>query len=85
VAVAEALTVNKTLRKIVLSPLLDTEGLGRQVQDADGDALSAPASYEIFCSMLRVNTSLVPFSSFLRSTMLSAMKGLSRFSQPDVY
>jgi hypothetical protein len=53
VALAEALTVNKTLRKITLS---DEHVPGVQVQDED--ALSAPA-YEAFCTMLRVNTSLV--------------------------
>jgi hypothetical protein len=51
VALAEALTVNKTLRTITVET----------VQDADdllGDELSAPA-YEAFSAMLRVNTSLV--------------------------
>jgi hypothetical protein len=51
VALAEALTVNKTLRTITLS--FEPR---RQAQVAD--ALSAPA-YEAFCAMLRANTSLV--------------------------
>jgi hypothetical protein len=52
VALAEALTVNKTLRKIILS--VEHVPGGQYVQDA----LRAPA-YEAFCAMLRVNTYLV--------------------------
>jgi hypothetical protein len=54
VALAEALTVNKTLRKITLS--LDPLRPSREVRDAD--ALSTPV-YEALSTMLRVNTSLV--------------------------
>jgi hypothetical protein len=53
VALAKALTANQTLLKITLSVRPS-----RRVQDADEDALCAPA-YEAFCAMLRVNTSLV--------------------------
>jgi hypothetical protein len=49
VALAEALTVNKTLRRIVLRPSL---------QSQDVDAMSASV-YEAFCAMLRVNKYLV--------------------------
>ncbi len=64
VALAEALTAHKTLREIKLS--LFTEQPSRQVQGAD--ALSAPA-YDTFCTMLRVNTSLVlEFHRFIDST-----------------
>jgi hypothetical protein len=49
VALAAALMINKTLRKIFLFP-------SRQVQNAN--TLSAPA-YDAFSAMLRVNTSLV--------------------------
>jgi hypothetical protein len=51
VALAEALTVNETLRQIILS-------VGDAWQLQDSDALSVPA-YEVFSAMLRVNTSLV--------------------------
>jgi hypothetical protein len=53
VELAEAFTVNKTLRNITLS--IDTESPSRQVQDTD--AMSA-RTYEAFRAMLRVNTSL---------------------------
>jgi hypothetical protein len=53
VALAEALTVNKTLRKITLS--FENASVG---QVMDEDALSAPA-YDAFGAMLRVNTSVV--------------------------
>jgi hypothetical protein len=51
---AEALTVHKTLRKIMLS--LDPEYPGHQVQA--GDNLSAH-TYDAVCAMLRVDTNLV--------------------------
>jgi hypothetical protein len=50
---AEALTVNKTLRKITLSTIVRPS---RQVLDRA--SLAAPA-YEAFSAMLRVNMSLV--------------------------
>jgi hypothetical protein len=53
-ALAEALTVNKTLRKITVS--VDNASGVRQVLDAD--VLSALA-YDAFSTMLQVNTSLV--------------------------
>jgi hypothetical protein len=53
VVLAEALTVNETLRKVILS--VDLKHPSRQVQDPD--ILSVPA-YEAFCAMLRVNTSI---------------------------
>jgi hypothetical protein len=53
VALAEALTVNKTLHKISLSL---EPAFGGQVQDAD--EMSAP-TYEAFSTMLRINTSLI--------------------------
>jgi hypothetical protein len=70
VALAEALTVNKTLRSIILlvHPLRLRR---RQVQDAD--ALRAPI-YDAFSAMLRVNTSLV-----------LELPPACRFSQSDAY
>jgi hypothetical protein len=53
VVLAEALSVNKSLRNITLS--IDTEGPSRQVQDTD--TMSA-RTYEAFSAMLRVNTSI---------------------------
>jgi hypothetical protein len=57
VVLAEALTVNQTLRSITLSVLGHVPG-GRYLQDPDIDIMRAPA-YEAFCAMLRVNTSIV--------------------------
>jgi hypothetical protein len=55
VALAEALTVNKTLRKITLSARLCRRN-GRLVQDANTLSTSA---YDAFSAMLCVNTSIV--------------------------
>jgi hypothetical protein len=52
VALAEALTVNTTLRKITLS----TDVFGSQL---DNEATLGAPAYEAFSAMLRVNTSLV--------------------------
>jgi hypothetical protein len=51
VALAEALSANKTLRKITLYLRPSSQGQG-------ADLLSAPV-YEAFCAMLRVNTTLL--------------------------
>jgi hypothetical protein len=51
VVLAEALTVNKTLRKITLS--VELERHGGQVQETMGAPL-----YEAFCTMLRVNSNI---------------------------
>jgi hypothetical protein len=68
VALAEALAVNKTLRKIRLCISVLSH---RRV------TLGAPA-YLAFGAMLRVNTNLVlELPSFLPSTLLLVMKGLS--------
>jgi hypothetical protein len=77
VALAEALTVNKTLRKItVFVPP------SRQLQDAD--ALRAPA-YDAFSAMLRVNTSLVlklpPFDDSVGDEMLVDSRNQMRIEQ----
>jgi hypothetical protein len=55
VALAEALTVNKTLRKITLCEANLSSFL---YQGRNKDTLGAPA-YEAFSAMLRVNTSLI--------------------------
>jgi hypothetical protein len=54
VALAEALTVNTTLRKIDLSTSVHYTG-----RDASTNATLGAQSYEAFSAMLRVNTSLV--------------------------
>jgi hypothetical protein len=53
VVLAEALTVNESLRRVTLS--VDRKRPSRRVQDPD--TLSA-LTYEAFCAMLRVNTSI---------------------------
>jgi hypothetical protein len=53
VALVEALTVNRTLRKLVLNanPVMAR-------RDEDNKAALGAHSYEAFCKMLRVNTNI---------------------------